>query len=181
MLLILIISDDEGHDLIYSLYIKHHKRMLYTASQILGIDRGEEAVHDVFTKIIDKFNGNYQILGDKPGLYFVVMVRNHSLNIVKREKMEFLPLEDELLKEDIFDSIDNNPEEMLLEGEAIDKLTSLIRQLTPTMRQILEYRYIEGYSNIEIAEMLGTTQSAVSTAIHKARKRLQELLECEVE
>jgi len=155
--------------------------MLYTASQILGIDRGEEAVHDVFTKIIDKFNGNYQILGDKPGLYFVVMVRNHSLNIVKREKMEFLPLEDELLKEDIFDSIDNNPEEMLLEGEAIDKLTSLIRQLTPTMRQILEYRYIEGYSNIEIAEMLGTTQSAVSTAIHKARKRLQELLECEVE
>lgn len=181
MLLILVITDDESHDVIYSLYIKYQRRMLYTASHILGIERGEEAVHDVFAKLIDKFSGNYQTLGDKPGLYFVIMVRNHSLNIVRKEKMEFLPLEDELINGDIFNSVYSNPEELLLDGEAIDRLTSLIRQLTPTMRQIFEYRYIEGYSNIEIAKMLDTSQSAVSTAIHKAKKRLKELLECEVE
>jgi len=153
--------------------------MLYTAAQILGKDRCEDAVHDVFIKIVDKYNENQQNLGDKPGQYFVLMVRNHSLNILKKEKLTLLPLENEFIEGEIFQSSTLSPEDSLVEGEAIDNLVSLIQQLTPATRQVMEYKYIDGYSNTEIADLLGVSQSAVSTRIDKAKKKLRELLESE--
>ena len=178
MIFILTISDD-GRSIICKIYEKHHKRMLYTAAQILGKDRAEEAVHDVFVKLIEKFENNSKEYGDKPGQYFVITVRNHSLNILKRERIEFLSLEEDQAGDDIFQSDDAGPEETLLGDEAIERLAALIQRLTPAARQVLEYRFIEGYSNIEIAKILGISQSAVSTRIDKARKRLKELLESE--
>jgi len=50
------------------------------AIQILGKERGEDAVHDVFVKLIEKFENNPEDLRDKPGQYWVIMVRNHSLH-----------------------------------------------------------------------------------------------------
>ena len=176
MLFLLIISDDE-RNIIYELYVKHHKRMLYVASQILGKERGEEAVHDVFLKIVEKYDEKSLNFGDKPGQYFVIMVRNHSINILRKGNLETLPLEDEFLEDISQKSAEGNPEEALINNEAVENLASLIRGLTPATRQVLEYKYIEGYSNIEIAEVLGISQSAVSTRIDKARKRLRELMD----
>jgi len=133
-------------------------------------------VHDVFEKIIERFTGKFQILGDKPSLYFVIMVKNHSLNIMQKEKMDIIPLEEDLIEGDIFRSTELSPEATLLNKEAVDNLTVLIRQLSPKIRMIFEYRYIEGYTNIEIAELLGISQSSVSTAINKAKTRLKELI-----
>ena len=179
MICLIILSDDEN-TLISGIYMKYYKRMLYTATQLLGNDRGEEAIHDVFIKIIEIIEKNSGFFGDKPGQYFVIMVRNHSLNILKKERVELLPLDDELLDSDLFQSPTQGPEDALLDTEALERLVSLVRRLTPATRQVLEYRYVEGYSNIEIADMLGISQSAVSTRINKARKRLKELLEGEV-
>lgn len=150
--------------------------MLFTAERILGKERGEEAVQDVFVNLIEK-NKNIEELGDKPGNYFVVIVKNHSLNLMKKEKLELIPLDEDILDDDIFQSSETGPEDSLLSGEAVDKLISLIRKLTPANRQVLEYKYIQGYSNAEIADALGITQSAVSTRIEKARKRLKCLIE----
>ena len=153
--------------------------MLYTAAQILGKDRSEDAVHDVFIKIVDKYDENQQNFGDKPGQYFVIMVKNHSLNILKKEKLVLLPLEEEFLEGEVFQTSTPSPEDSLVEGEAIDRLVTLIQQLTPATRQVMEYRYIAGYTNIEIADLLGVSQSAVSTRIDKAKKKLREILESE--
>lgn len=179
ILFIFFVISDDGQKIICGIYDKHYKRMLYTATQILGKDRGEEAVHDVFVKIIKKFEKNIEILGDKPGQYFVTIVKNHSLNILKRERIDFLPLEEELVDNDMLHSSVDSLEEIILNDEAIERLALHIRQLVPSLRQALEYRYVEGYSNIEIAKLLGISQSAVSTRIDKGRKRLRELLENE--
>jgi RNA polymerase sigma-70 factor (ECF subfamily) len=173
-----VISDD-GQSIVCEIYDKHHKKMLYTATKILGKERGEEAVHDVFVKLVEMLEKNIEDLGDKPGQYFVIMARNHSLNILKKERLEFLPISEELVDHDIFQSSIAGPEEALLNDEAVERLVSLVRRLTPATRQVLEYRYVEGYSNIEIADLLGISQSAVSTRIDKAKKRLKELLESE--
>ena len=179
MLIFLVISD-HGRNIICGIYEKYQKRLIYTATQILGKERGEEAVHDVFVALLEKFENNFEILGDKPGQYFVIMVRNHSLNIQKRERVDIVPLEEELVDDDIFQSSAAGPEETLTHREALARLVALVRRLTPAMRQVFEYKYIEGYSNIEIADMLELSQSAVSTRLDKARKRLKEMLESEV-
>jgi len=178
MIFVFVISDDD-RNIVYEIYSKYHKRMLYIASQILGKERGEEAVHDVFVKIMDKHNSIDQNLGDKPGLYFVVMTRNHALNILKKEIKDNLPLDGAFESGDIFQQSKLSPEEILLSTDTMNRLVSLIRMLTPATRQLLEYRFIEGYSNIEIARLLGISQSAVSTGINKARTRLKELIERE--
>jgi RNA polymerase sigma-70 factor (ECF subfamily) len=153
--------------------------MLYTASQILGKEGAEEAVQDVFVKLLDKFEKDYEILSDKPGQYFVIMVKNHSLNLLKKNHSDILSFEDEFINQDIFESNEAVPEETLLYNETVEQLAMYIRRLTPATRQVLEYKYIEGYSNIEISEMLDISQTAVSSRIDRAKNRLKEMLESE--
>ena len=176
MFLILVISED-GRSIICEIYNKHHKRMLYTAIEVLGISRGEDAVHDVFAKLLEKFEDRAGELSDKPGLYFVIATRNHSYNLIKKDHSNTVSLDEELMDKDIFQSPNINPADDLLETEALERLALLIRKLNPKMRQILEYRFIEGYTNREIADILNVSQSVVSTRIDRAKKRLKELLE----
>ena len=178
MVFMLIISD-HGRSIICEIYNKNYKRMIYTATQILGREGGEEAVHDVFAKLIEKFENNAEDLADKPGQFFVIVVRNHSLNLLKKGRLELLPFEDDFIGGALSHPPVHNPEEILLNEEAVEALASLIRRLSPATRQALEYKYIEGYSNTEISEMLNISESAVSTRISKARKRLKEMLESE--
>ena len=178
MIAILTISEDD-QTLICKIYNKYHKRMLYTATQILGEAYSEDAVHDAFVKIIEKFENNIEVLGDKPGQYFVIIVRNHSLNIINKAQIKTITLNEDLSDNEIFASTMTDPVDALLEKECEDRLVSLIRQMKPTTRRIFEYRYIEGYSNIEIAKILGISQSAVSTRIYKAKENLKEMLESE--
>jgi len=180
MFIVTAIIDDNGKRIICEFYDKHFKKMLYTATQLLGRERGEEAVHDVFVKIIEKFEKNPETLGDKPGHFFVIVVRNHSLDLLRKERLETVPLEDEYLDHDFSRSQEDTTEGFLINVEAEERLAGLIRKLTPATRQVLEYKYIEGYSNIEIADMLNLSQTAVSTRIDKAKKRLKGILESEV-
>jgi RNA polymerase sigma-70 factor (ECF subfamily) len=154
--------------------------MLYAAECILGQTHGEDAVHDVFVKLVEMFEANPEFLGDKPGQYFVVMVRNHAINLKAKEKRargNLVALDDGISFEN--DSVfqePTGPEGILIEGEAFERLVALIRRMKPGPRQIIEYKYIIGYTNKEIAEILGISQTAVSTRIDKAKRRLKAML-----
>jgi RNA polymerase sigma-70 factor (ECF subfamily) len=174
----MVISED-GRSIICGIYEKYHKRMLYTASQILGKTRGEEAVQNVFVRLLVKFDDNFEVLGDKPGQYFVIITRNLSLNMLKKEPLDSLPLEEELLDNDGISVTSVDPEESLINDEDVELLASHIRKLPAGQRQILEYKFIEEYSNIEIADILHISQTAVSTRVFKAKKRLTEILDNE--
>ena len=107
------------------------------------------------------------------------MVRNHSLNILKKDREGLISLEDEMIDHDVLQQSAVDPEDALLNDESVERLASYIRQMTFANRQVLEYKLIEGHSNLEIANILGISQSAVSSRIDKGRKRLRELLEGE--
>jgi len=168
---------EEVNSAISEIYNRYHNRLLYTASQILGNERGEEAVHEVFLNIIDRIEKNPDFLRDKSGQYFVIIVKNHSINKLNREKREQISLDETTINDDIDESLETNPERLLLKKEADERLAVLIRQLSVKARQVLEYRFIEGYSNIEIAEILGISQTAVSSRIDRGKKQLRKLLE----
>jgi RNA polymerase sigma-70 factor (ECF subfamily) len=155
--------------------------MLYIATEILGAACAEDAVQDVFVKLMEKFDEkNFADLCDKPGRFFVIVTRNHSLNLFAKANMERSLFDKENEEEDIFSMTTPDPETILLDNEADDKLVALIRRLKPTVRQLLEYRYIIGYSNKEIAEIFGVSQTLISTQIERAKKRLKEMLQDEM-
>lgn len=60
---------------------------------------------------------------------------------------------------------------------AYEDLLYLIRQLTPAYRTVFNLYAIDGYSHQEIAEMLDISVGTSKGNLHKARKKLQEMLE----
>jgi RNA polymerase sigma-70 factor (ECF subfamily) len=161
----------ERNIIFHRLYNKHHAAMLYTARQILGKERAEEAVHDVFVHLLEKFEKNFSELCDKPALFFVVSVRNHSINLLRKERLDMTSLE-------TYDYVpDTRADVAFAEAEDAGGLVALIRALPPTSREILEYRYIMEYTNEEIAEILGISESAVSSRLSRAKAQLKAKLE----
>ncbi len=59
---------------------------------------------------------------------------------------------------------------------AYDELLAMVRSLSPAYRTVFNLYAIDGYSHHEIAELLGITVSTSKSNLHKARKRLQELV-----
>ena len=51
------------------------------------------------------------------------------------------------------------------------------KELTPRQRKILELRYEQGMSGVEIAEELGISPSTVSRTLGRARERLRRYLQ----
>ena len=174
MIFLLIISDD-GKAILCEVHAKYFDRMLFAAVGVLGKDQGEDAVHDVFVKIIKLMEKNSDFLRDKTGQYFVTMVKNHCINLSKRNRIDSIPLDEDMINEQLV-SKEMPVEESIINTETVDMLAEYIRQLTPETRQVLEYKYIEGYGNIEIAGILNISQSAVSSRVDRGLKRLRMLL-----
>ena len=55
-------------------------------------------------------------------------------------------------------------------------LERALDQLSPALRSVVVLRELEGLSYAEIADLLGITESAVAVRLHRARRRLKEIL-----
>jgi len=55
-------------------------------------------------------------------------------------------------------------------------LERALDQLSPVLRSVVVLRELEGLSYAEIAGLLGITESAVAVRLHRARRRLREIL-----
>src|SRR3989304_312357 len=56
-------------------------------------------------------------------------------------------------------------------------LRGALEQLTPGQRAVLVLRDVYGWTHAEVSRELGITQTTAKVRLHRARKRLRELLE----
>ena len=68
-------------------------------------------------------------------------------------------------------------EEVILRKERARIVRQAIETLPPEYRMVLVLRDLEGLSNDEVAEVLGTTVPAVKARLHRARLALRGRLE----
>jgi RNA polymerase sigma factor (sigma-70 family) len=52
-------------------------------------------------------------------------------------------------------------------------LRSALARLNPKAAEVFVLKFLEGYSNQEIADILGTTAGTIAVTIHRTRSRLQ--------
>lgn len=174
-LLILILSDIDNN-IIYAIYTKNKRRLLWVASSYLG-DRAEDAVHDVFVKLAERYENKIEELCDKPDYFFVTIVKNHAIDVLRREKrIEVVDIDDD---DSVFVDQMKSPEQQSLAKDDIGRLMDYLDQLKSSYREVLEYRYLLGYSNQEIAKVLKVSPSVVSTRIQRALGQLKERFEQE--
>lgn len=65
-------------------------------------------------------------------------------------------------------------------GEVVElrlRLKAALQRLSPGQRAVVVLRDVSGWSHAEIARELGITQTTAKVRLHRARKRLQQLLE----
>jgi len=80
------------------------------------------------------------------------------------------------LQESVHATAEPSPEKEMLRAEEAERVRQALARLPRQMAAVFCLRYFEDLSNLQIAEALGTSPSAVSTALHKARTRLETML-----
>ncbi len=80
------------------------------------------------------------------------------------------------LGEDVAEVSREDPEALAIQNELAEWLRAAVARLPEQAAAVFCLRYFENLSNREIAVALGVSQSAVSTALNKARNRLETML-----
>jgi RNA polymerase sigma-70 factor (ECF subfamily) len=115
----------------------------------------------------------YRHLG-RPFLSFVFGVAAHKVADVHRAaaRDRSLPTAETPDMPDV----EENPEQIALRRELVERTGGLLRTLLPRQREILIMRVVMGMSAQETAEAVGTTPDAVRVAQHRALNRLRRAI-----
>lgn len=74
------------------------------------------------------------------------------------------------------DMPDKGAQARVIEQSEIEQVRRLSTQLPPNWRQVMELRFVQGFSVNEAARILGKSSMAVRLIQHRALKRLRELI-----
>ncbi|MDR1158954.1 MAG: sigma-70 family RNA polymerase sigma factor [Oscillospiraceae bacterium] len=169
------IEGKKKQDEAVELYIKYKSFMYNIANSVLE-DHGEaeDAVHNAFIRIIENFEKFDLRDGHKTKSLIGMIVKGYAIDAYRhRENMvavEELPEEDG----------DNGTslEGQLIDRERYEDLKRHLASLDALYADVILLKY-DGYSNAEMASLLGVTEDVVRQRLHRARVKLKKRLEME--
>jgi RNA polymerase sigma-70 factor (ECF subfamily) len=159
-------------DEIESLFREHHDQVFRAAYRVTGnaVD-AEDVLQTVFLRLVRR---NEKVdLSPSPGSYLHRAAVNASLDLLRsRTRSRSVSLEEVTF--DAPHSSEPNPETQQVDRELQNQIRRSIATLGPKAAEIVVLKYFEGHSNLEIAEMLGTSQMVIGVLLHRARTRLRK-------
>lgn len=149
----------------------HHDTVLQSAFKITGnLDDAEDVLQTVFVRLAKR--EDEVDLGRQSHSYFRRAAVNAALDIVRSRKVSRnIPLE--VVEDGLEGSAEQRPDLLRSSGELQGWLRTALGRLNPRAAEVFVLKFIEGYSNQEIADILGTTAGTVAVTIHRTRSRLQ--------
>ena len=160
-------SEDDKRRFV-AVYEQYHEKMEMIALHILGSQHdSEDAVQNAFLQMIRHFEKIYEIPCEELPFWIISIVKNEELMILRKNR-NVVPLEDWYRFEQVEDS-----------AAGYTELVELFRQLPETYRAVLEMKLLIGYTDREIAQKLGLSETAVSSRASRGRALLRKLVEKE--
>lgn len=159
-------------------FIAHIKRMksrLYRLAYRILNNRedAEEAVQEAFIKIWEKRD---QIRKDSNiDGFATIVLRNVCLDKFKSKHYKHKKSN----IEDFAYSLENHdisPYKNAEFKDAAELVHRIIEDLPEKAQQIIKLRDIDGFSNSEVAEMLGIDENVVKVTLSRARKKIRDIL-----
>jgi RNA polymerase sigma-70 factor (ECF subfamily) len=146
------------------IYCEHSKFIYRTAYRITGNgEDAEDAMQTLFLKILRRELPAGFEQNAKAYLYRAAV--NIALNIVRARKPG--PLSDSCV-----DPV--SKEETRGEAEIHERLRQAMAELSPKAAEILILRHVHGYTDVEIAEFLGTSRGTIAVSLFRTRARLRK-------
>jgi RNA polymerase sigma-70 factor (ECF subfamily) len=153
-----------------ALFQQHHARVFRTALRITGnATDAEDVLQTVFLRLAKREEA--VDLAPGAGSYLNRAAVNAALDLLRaRKRARRVDLED--VEAELPAADEASPEGRRSSQELAGWLRSAVSRLSPRAAEIFSLRYLEGHGNSEIAEMLGTSQTAVAVILHRTRHRL---------
>ncbi len=152
------------------IYIHYRQLMFYIAKNILDDEfLSEDAVHDAFINIAKSLENISDAICPRTKRYVVIIVRNISLNMLKKQK----------LSEDIEDMGEYISDELVLEDEVLSKISfdfiiDQITRLPVIYKDVLYLSYVEDLNTNEISNLINISNETVKKRLQRGRKKLAE-------
>jgi RNA polymerase sigma-70 factor (ECF subfamily) len=147
------------------LYEAHHAMVYRTANRITGnASDAEDVMQTVFLRLLRR-----EVSMDNPESYLRRAAVNAALDVVRARQA------DHSLELENFPASGSCTELRDLR----DALRRALAALPPRTAEMFALRFFEGYTNPEIAKLMGLSQIVVAVTVHRARKKLQRELKRE--
>ena len=155
-----------------ALFREHYDHVYRAAYRVTGnaVD-AEDVLQTVFLRLVRR--QEKVDLSPSPGSYLHRAAVNASLDLLRsRTRSRSVSLEEVTF--DAPHSSEPSPEAQHVDRELQNQIRRSIATLGPKAAEIVVLKYFEGHSNLEIAEMLGTSQMVIGVLLHRARTRLRK-------
>ncbi len=157
---------------IADLYDLHYRAVYnYIFYRVSNLQVAEDLSAEVFIRMINKLPG--YIDRGRPILAWLytiarnMVIDNHRI----MDKKEEIPIKEELLEDRI-----KNPDQQVQDRQTSECFRSALELLPETQRQLLIYRFINGFSTPKIIQLLNKSDRAVRSLQHRALRSLEKVL-----
>lgn len=172
-----LLETEEQKDKFIEIYERNKDKMYHIVFEVLKQrEEAENAVHDAFVKLADKF-GRYEHLSEKEmdGLC-VTIVKNTALNLLYRQKRISVSEPEELEKLYWKNSEESIcfPEEAAIRKEQAEMIRQVLQELPAVYHDVLVLRYYYDFSIKEAAGILGISKKTAEIRLYRAKERLKK-------
>jgi RNA polymerase sigma-70 factor (ECF subfamily) len=171
-----------GNKDLFEILVARYEKSIF--NYIYGLVRqrqeAEDLTQEAFVKAffaLQTYNCSFEF-----STWMYRIARNVCLDYFRRQKIRsFLSLNAPVGEEEEGEFGDfltdgKDPEEGVLEGELLERLSGAIGKLPLKFREVIILRYVEDLPYEEIARILNLPMGTVKTYIHRAKGKLKELL-----
>ena len=172
--LLSMINDETDKELVRSLYEANEQLMYNVAYNILhNRTDAEDAVQDSFVSVINHLEKIREIDCNKTRFYLVIVVKNISLNMLKKKQRHH-----EVDIDEVFDAQSSEKtEDEIISKISSDEIKNALRDLSDKDYEVMILYLVQEHTPAEIAQLLGITGIQARQRIFRARHRLIRHLE----
>lgn len=156
-----------------AVFEQHHRHVFQAAYRVTGnAQDAEDVLQTVFLRLARR--GDAHGLRDNPGGYLHRSAVNAALDVIRSRKSARATALDDV--EAVLPDKDpsHDPGRSQDGTEILQHVREALGRLNPRTAEVFALRYLEGYGNHEIADMLGTSRSTIAVMLHRARHKLKD-------
>jgi RNA polymerase sigma-70 factor (ECF subfamily) len=162
-----------GDQRAFALLVDAYKTPIYNLCyRMLGNPSdAEDAAQETFVRVYTHLRSyNPQ---QKLSSWILAVASHYCIDRLRRQHIQWLSLDDVLLPS-VPNEDEPHPEDSLLQNETSAEIRTMLQALPAEYRLVIALRYWQDLSYDEIAQTVGTTESAVKSRLHRAREMLAE-------
>jgi RNA polymerase sigma-70 factor (ECF subfamily) len=157
------------------LYSKYKDLLFYKSWEILhDYMLAEDAVSEAYIRIFRNLDKIEDVDSPRSAAFMVTIARNCALTLLGKLKHETTAEAAEGILEETADPLDI--EKTVMEALTAEEVYTLLNRLDEQLRNIFVLKYAYDLPHGEIAAQLGLTENNVTVKLHRAKKKLNELL-----